>query len=121
MCYADRDGDCDHPLCPQLRDNEPHKSGRHCPLDTDENLEWLDPGAAEIELRKDPRHLLEIEKIRMGTTSALVEDKNQVYSYLKEEWVDQNDLHQWIHQFGRGLSKGAVRELEKLFERKDDA
>ncbi len=33
-CHADRDGECDWVLCPQLQDNEPHKSGRHCPLDT---------------------------------------------------------------------------------------
>jgi hypothetical protein len=33
-CAADRDGDCDHSHCPQLRDNEPAASGRHCPLDT---------------------------------------------------------------------------------------
>jgi len=35
-CHADRDGDCIHKQCPQLRDNEPHKTGRHCPLDTEE-------------------------------------------------------------------------------------
>lgn len=35
-CHAGRDGDCDWPECPQLRDDEPHRSGRHCPLD------WLD-------------------------------------------------------------------------------
>ena len=33
-CYADRDGDCNHEGCPQLRDGEPLKTGRHCPLDT---------------------------------------------------------------------------------------
>lgn len=33
-CQAGRDGDCVHQQCPQLRDNEPHASGRHCPLDT---------------------------------------------------------------------------------------
>ena|SRR5579863_1966413 len=32
-CAAARDGDCDHAQCPQLRDGEPEKSGRHCPLD----------------------------------------------------------------------------------------
>ena len=32
-CHADRDGECDWPLCPQLRDNEPKMTGRHCPLD----------------------------------------------------------------------------------------
>lgn len=37
-CHADRDGDCSHENCPQLRDNEPSTSGRHCPLDT-----WNDP------------------------------------------------------------------------------
>lgn len=36
-CAADRDGDCDHSHCPQLRDNEPAKSGRHCPLDTQDD------------------------------------------------------------------------------------
>lgn len=32
-CHANRDGDCVHVNCPQLRDNEPHATGRHCPLD----------------------------------------------------------------------------------------
>lgn len=32
-CAAARDGDCTHPQCPQLRDNEPRATGRHCPLD----------------------------------------------------------------------------------------
>ncbi|WP_242540132.1 hypothetical protein [Trinickia mobilis] len=33
-CAAHPDGDCTHAKCPQLRDGEPEKSGRHCPLDT---------------------------------------------------------------------------------------
>lgn len=33
QCRAGRDGDCYHPQCPQTRDNEPHATGRHCPLD----------------------------------------------------------------------------------------
>jgi hypothetical protein len=32
-CAAGRDGECGHTQCPQLRDGEPAKSGRHCPLD----------------------------------------------------------------------------------------
>lgn len=32
-CAADRDGECHHPDCPQIRDGEPEKSDRHCPLD----------------------------------------------------------------------------------------
>jgi len=32
-CAAHSDGDCVHKQCPQLRDGEPTKSGRHCPLD----------------------------------------------------------------------------------------
>lgn len=32
-CAAGSDGDCVHSQCPQLRDREPMKSGRHCPLD----------------------------------------------------------------------------------------
>ena len=31
-CAAGKDGDCIHRGCPQLRDGEPGKSGRHCPL-----------------------------------------------------------------------------------------
>jgi hypothetical protein len=34
-CAAGRDGECVHDQCPQLRDGEPVKSGRHCPLDID--------------------------------------------------------------------------------------
>lgn len=37
-CAANRDGECNHPECPQNRDGEPKKSGRHCPLDTDEGF-----------------------------------------------------------------------------------
>lgn len=33
FCHANRDGECSHKDCPQLRDNEPYKSGRSCPLD----------------------------------------------------------------------------------------
>lgn len=35
-CAAARDGDCSHALCPQLRDGEPGKTGRHCPLDNNQ-------------------------------------------------------------------------------------
>lgn len=33
ICKAGQDGDCNHPLCPQIRDNEPETTGRHCPID----------------------------------------------------------------------------------------
>ena len=33
-CHASRgDGECNWTLCPQNREGEPMKSGRHCPLD----------------------------------------------------------------------------------------
>lgn len=32
-CHAARDGECMWLSCPQLRDDEPGKSNRHCPLD----------------------------------------------------------------------------------------
>jgi len=32
-CMSDDDGFCDWPKCPQIRDGEPAKSGRHCPRD----------------------------------------------------------------------------------------
>ncbi len=32
-CAAARDGECNHKECPQLRDNEPMATGRHCPID----------------------------------------------------------------------------------------
>ncbi|HDL7013678.1 TPA: hypothetical protein PXM26_002012 [Yersinia enterocolitica] len=32
-CAAARDGECHHKDCPQLRDNEPVATGRHCPID----------------------------------------------------------------------------------------
>ncbi|WP_439572607.1 DUF5131 family protein [Phreatobacter sp.] len=33
-CHASRDGECFAASCPQLRDGEPRRSGRHCPIDT---------------------------------------------------------------------------------------
>lgn len=39
-CHAQKDGDCGWADCPQERDGEPEKSGRHCPLDVrDEDSE----------------------------------------------------------------------------------
>jgi len=38
-CHASRDGECVHQQCPQLRDGEPMKTGRHCPLDAMEDEE----------------------------------------------------------------------------------
>lgn len=32
-CHACSDGECFWEWCPQLRDNEPAATGRHCPLD----------------------------------------------------------------------------------------
>lgn len=32
-CHAGSDGECNWKSCPQLRDGEPKKSGRHCPQD----------------------------------------------------------------------------------------
>ena len=32
-CQAGRDGDCEWKHCPQNRDGEPTRTGRHCPLD----------------------------------------------------------------------------------------
>lgn len=32
-CQSGKDGDCNWAHCPQNRDNEPTKTGRHCPLD----------------------------------------------------------------------------------------
>ncbi len=32
-CHAGRDGECNWKACPQIRDNEPTATGRHCPLD----------------------------------------------------------------------------------------
>lgn len=34
-CHAGSDGDCVWELCPQNREGEPTKTGRHCPLDID--------------------------------------------------------------------------------------
>lgn len=35
-CHGHRDGDCIWEHCPQLRDGEPMKTGRHCPIDKDD-------------------------------------------------------------------------------------
>jgi hypothetical protein len=32
-CHSHKDGDCTWAKCPQIRDGEADKSGRHCPLD----------------------------------------------------------------------------------------
>lgn len=32
-CHAARDGECMWRRCPQIRDDEPKATGRHCPLD----------------------------------------------------------------------------------------
>jgi len=37
QCASDNDGDCYHVQCPQLKDNEPSRTGRSCPL-----YDWTD-------------------------------------------------------------------------------
>jgi hypothetical protein len=37
-CHASTDGECSSAQCPQLKDNEPSVSGRHCPLDTQDDV-----------------------------------------------------------------------------------
>lgn len=39
LCHAGRDGECHWRRCPQLRDNEPNATGRHCPLDKEDEEE----------------------------------------------------------------------------------
>jgi hypothetical protein len=41
-CMSNNDGECDWAECPQLADNEPKATGRHCPRDT-ETRRRLDP------------------------------------------------------------------------------
>lgn len=41
-CHAQQDGDCTWKECPQLRDGEPKKSGRRCPLDIDDEVRSQD-------------------------------------------------------------------------------
>jgi len=47
FCRAGRDGECTWKHCPQERDGEPMRSGRHCPIDAfsrlycDEDGNWL--------------------------------------------------------------------------------
>lgn len=38
-CHADRDGECRWIACPQILDNEPEATGRHCPLDLHDDEE----------------------------------------------------------------------------------
>jgi hypothetical protein len=39
-CRGGKDGECIWEKCPQLRDGEPDRSGRHCPMDKHEDQEW---------------------------------------------------------------------------------
>ena len=38
FCHAGQDGECNWDKCPQIKDGEPIKTGRHCPLDTREDI-----------------------------------------------------------------------------------
>lgn len=50
-CASARDGECWAKECPQLRDGEPHRSGRTCPLplhgDADEEESPTAPSSAK--------------------------------------------------------------------------
>lgn len=49
LCHGDRDGECHWVKCPQLADGEPVRSGRHCPLDVDEDEDdWPDGRGGRI-------------------------------------------------------------------------
>jgi protein gp37 len=42
-CHAGKDGECNWQHCPQLRDSEPARSGRHCPLDWSSQDDYESP------------------------------------------------------------------------------
>ena len=54
-CHAQKDGDCEWINCPQLRDNEPMATGRHCPLDKEPKptIEEIWSAAARSEYLQD--------------------------------------------------------------------
>lgn len=47
-CHSGQDGECTWKHCPQLRDGEPEKSGRHCPLDDDLRDDAIDPAPPRL-------------------------------------------------------------------------
>ena len=58
MCHSARDGDCDWEHCPQNRDGEPERSGRHCRLDR-----WCDDcGETPLNCRC-PKRQLRLDKL----------------------------------------------------------
>ena len=61
-CHAGSDGDCSWSDCPQLRDGEPVKSGRHCPLDAIAAAPWS-PARPQV-ARAEPGLRAAVERLR---------------------------------------------------------
>lgn len=47
QCRSESDGECWWGFCPQMRDEEPRATGRHCPLD---RLPWVSDNGREVDV-----------------------------------------------------------------------
>jgi hypothetical protein len=74
-CHADKDGDCSWEDCPQIQDDEPKKSGRHCPLDNiadDDNSAEQPLSEADL-LRANSARVEEVRQKRIAELALLRE------------------------------------------------
>lgn len=77
-CKANQDGDCSWEHCPQLRDGEPVRSGRHCPIDT-----WAYEAEDENGPAAPPADLVRAIESgeRIGIDEACDCDEGRVWTY----------------------------------------
>jgi hypothetical protein len=92
VCHADGDGHCAWEYCPQLRDNEPAKSGRHCPLDT------FDRAAADQSAQDGDRPYLPTEREMQRDDEAY----NKGWNDALERAAQKAERH-WFAGDGYGL------------------
>jgi hypothetical protein len=124
-CHADSDGECTWDGCPQLRDGEPKKSGRHCPYDvevvsTDNHFEMPKGLSFNVELspevaaqvsgvdggaRPDPAVADEILATAKRRLAALVGESSSILPMISR-------VEAAFKRFG--ATDGGARELEQL-------
>lgn len=132
-CHADSDGDCNWRQCPQLRDGEPRKSGRDCPLNVESDEESA--GTEITQLAEERASLLTALRIIVedkpgAALNAVQEDYKDLVELIGRERAKRGELlarAQWVAEgvgtgtFGNKRAAAAIGKMDPSASQAFDA
>jgi DNA repair exonuclease SbcCD ATPase subunit len=118
-CHASRgDGECNWKLCPQVREGEPKKTGRRCPLDEEAIFKGLQQQLSEAQQERDAaRAGLERDRTKLADALKPIREATASRFWLTEgrgcyEWDDDR----YREEFGHAIAEinDAIKGLESV-------